>query len=1316
MPASCACSFLAIVTLLGGLLPLSAKADGTPTRKLFAGDNLVAWCIVPFDAKERTPEQRADMLERLGFKRFAYDWRPEHVASFDAEMDALKRHGIRLQAFWFPATLDADARRILDVLHRHHLHTQLWVMMIDPGAQYRTRDEKVRAAAAILRPVADAAAKIGCTVGLYNHGGWFGDPENQLAILHVLHRPNVGIVYNLHHGHDQIDRFPTLLKKMLPYLYAINLNGMVRGGDRDGRMILPLGQGDLDLQFLKTIRDSGYRGPIGILGHTQNDAEDQLRDNLDGLNWLVRQLDGQPAGPRPTPRTPVPGKPTASPPTTGKELAYDPKIIQRLVVEAAKQGNAQHGAEVFRSPQFACLSCHQIAGHGGTVGPDLTKVAVSSTPAQIVESVLWPRRQIKEGYMAVAIVTNAGKQYTGYIQKQDNKAITLKDPANGTLTRIPRGDIDEQHEVGTLMPDGLTAAMSPVQLRDLIRFLTGLGHGDSAGILMAHDHRPASFAFDSAPLEPELWPHRHAYVNRDRLYDYYQKEADHFRQVSHVPHLLPEYPGLDGGKYGHWGNQNEQTWVDGRWNNTDLGSVMCGGFRGAGVAVPKGVCVRLGEHGELSACFNPQTLRYEALWRDGFVKFSPIRHGFLDGLLMAGTPLPRPAGKKPREPFVYHGFYRHGKRVLFSYRIGNVEMLDAPWAENGKFTRIVAPADRHRFAAWTKGGPPQWPQQFETPGHVGHGGPYVVDTIPPPFDNPWKALLFFGGVDFLPDGTAFVCTIQGDVWRVTGLDHDLQHVRWRRYASGLNQALGLVVANGKVYVLGRDQITCLHDTNGDGEADFYECFSNAYKTSAAGHDFICGLVRDNAGRFYTVSGPQGLVRISADGQRADVLATGMRNPDGIGLLPDGTVTFPCSEGEWTPASMICAVRHDRPQPAYFGYGGPKNKKPPDLPFVYLPRGLDNSSGGQVYISSDRWGPLQGKLVHLSYGAANHFLVLTDTVNGTLQGAFVPLPGDFASGVHRGNFNPKDGQLYVVGMTGWGAYAAADGCFERVRYTGGPVQLPSAFHVCENGVLVSFTRPVDRSITEQPRNQFVQAWNYRYSSAYGSPEFSTRHPGAPGHDVLTVSSVHVLPDGHTIFIELPDLQPVNQLYLRMRVDSGRPRDLFVTVHRLDKPFTAFPGYTPMVKTIAAHPILADMVALTRPRLPNPYHGKLPNARPVEMIAGKNLSYETPRFTVHAGENVKLTFTNPDVVPHNWVLVKPGTLAKVGDGVNHLIAEPDAALRQYIPRTDDVLAYTDITPPGEHFTIWFRAPKQKGRYPFLCTFPGHWMVMNGLMTVE
>ncbi len=1308
----------------------SGKATAEAVHRLFSRDNLIAWCIVPFDSKKRAPLERAAMLQKLGFKHFAYDWREEHIPSFDAEVEALKRHGVALDAFWVaPGELNRESRIILDLLRRHAIKAQLWVLL-DFGpdkVEGPEQERRVEAAAAKLRPLALEAGKIGCTLALYNHGGWFGEPENQIAIIERLRARgvgNLGMVYNLHHGHDHLDRFPALLAKTMPYLLALNLNGMDPNGDRYERKILPLGQGSRDLELLRAIAASGYRGPIGILGHTMDDAEERLKDNLDGLDWLLPQLDGRPAGPRPHPRTPVPA-PSAEKPkaaaaagaSTPSAAPYDPVMVAALVEDARQHGDPSRGAEVFASPKFACLSCHKVGDQGSMIGPDLSTTGTCLKPDEVVESILWPRRQVKDAYAAYTIATGDGKIRQGYKVSETPKDIVFRDTASAERFQVAKSDIEELRTDGTLMPDGLTAAMSPAERRDLVRFLFDLGRTGStaAESLRRHSHVMAEFTYDRAPRHPEQWPNWRHPVNRDRIYEFYAKEAAFFAMQSSAPALLPPFPGLDGGKQGHWGNQNEGTWADDRWNQTDLGTVMCGVFRGAGVTVPKGVCLRLGDRGELAACFNPETLCYEAVWSGGFVKFSATRHGIMDGLIMNGKPLARPAGARPDKPFVYHGFYRHGNRVILAYRIGEVELLDAPWVENGQFTRVVAPVDKHPLAASTHGGPAasRLPS-FDIPGTLGRAGkwPYVVDTIVPPVHNGANALMFFGDLDFFPDGTALLCTIQGDVWRVQGLDDTLEKVRWNRFASGLHQALGLVIADGKAYVLGRDQITKLHDLNGDGEADFYECFSNVYPTSTGGHDFISGLQRDSAGRFYTASSKSGLLRIAADGRSYDVVATGFRNPDGLGLAPDGTLTVPNSEGEWVPTSMICEVRPG----GHYGYPGPKDNRPPDLPLLYLPRGLDNSSAAQVTVPDSRFGPLQGQLIHFSYGTGTHFLVLRDKVDGQPQGAAVPLPGDFLSGVHRGRFNPKDGQLYVIGMAGWGTYTSADGCFQRVRYTGEDVQLPIGFHAHENGVLLTFSRPVRRDIVGQTNRHFAQAWNYHYSANYGSPELSPRHPGQPGHDVLAIRSAHVLADGKTLFLEIPELQPVNQLHLQVSPAAAEPIDLFATIHKLAPPFTGFPGYQPSPKTIAAHPILADMVALNHRPAPNPWLANIRRARAITIEAGKNLSFSVRSFTVRAGEPIKLTFMNPDSVPHNWALIKPGTLARVGDLVNKIIAEPDAASRHYIPRTPDVLVYTDIVTPQDQLTISFRAPSAPGRYPYLCTFPGHWMVMNGEMIVE
>jgi len=293
--------------LTASALPTFAQDKGEALNTaIFARDNLVAWCIVPFDAKGRGPEARAEMLTRMGITKLAYDWRAEHIPTFDEELQTLERYDIDLTAFWFPGALNAEAQAILDSLERNDVQTQLWVTM--HGGEVDTTPEeqaqRVRDHATAIKPIAQAASQQGCAVGLYNHGGWFGEPRNQIAIIEALKGEditNVGLVYNLHHGHGHIDGFEALLDDMIPYLYCLNLNGMEPKGDEIGKKILPLGLGSLDLELIRIIAESSYEGPIGILDHMPElDSEPVLLDNLEGLEWLVDHLDtAPPAVPRP---------------------------------------------------------------------------------------------------------------------------------------------------------------------------------------------------------------------------------------------------------------------------------------------------------------------------------------------------------------------------------------------------------------------------------------------------------------------------------------------------------------------------------------------------------------------------------------------------------------------------------------------------------------------------------------------------------------------------------------------------------------------------------------------------------------------------------------------------------------------------------------------------------------------------------------------------------------------------------------------------------------------------------------------------------
>lgn len=286
-----------------------SSARGLDAEGIFRKENLAAWCIVPFDKAKRNPEQRAAMLESLGVKKFVYDYRKEHIPQWDEELEALKRHGIELVGWWFPGSLNDEAQKALDLFKRHEVKPQLWVSGGGGSIQVASPEEqeqRVSAECKRLKPIAEAAASAGLKVALYNHGSWFGEPENQIAIIQRLKSDgiqNVGIVYNLHHGHSHLDRFPELMRAMLPHLLSFNLNGMDVQGDTKGRKILPLGVGSEDLRLLRVVRESGYSGLIGILNHTGEDAEARLQDNMDGLAWLTNQLAGKSPGPLPVYRS-----------------------------------------------------------------------------------------------------------------------------------------------------------------------------------------------------------------------------------------------------------------------------------------------------------------------------------------------------------------------------------------------------------------------------------------------------------------------------------------------------------------------------------------------------------------------------------------------------------------------------------------------------------------------------------------------------------------------------------------------------------------------------------------------------------------------------------------------------------------------------------------------------------------------------------------------------------------------------------------------------------------------------------------------------
>lgn len=274
---------------------LCSKTRAQKNRKptLFERRNLVAWCIVPFDKMKRSPEQRAAMLKELGITQLAYDWRDEHLPTMEEEIRTLKKNNIKLKSVWFwvngatEGTLDPSNDFILKILKSNDVKTELWLSFNNNFFANLSDDEKLRKAVAAIREINNKAKAIGCSLHLYNHGSWFGEPENQVKIIESLGTKDIGIVYNFHHARHQTNTFPRLLDVMKPYLTTVNINGMKEGGP----MIMNVGEGDRELEMLKQLKASGYTGSIGILSHVDDeDAKVVLNRNLEGLKTLLKEM------------------------------------------------------------------------------------------------------------------------------------------------------------------------------------------------------------------------------------------------------------------------------------------------------------------------------------------------------------------------------------------------------------------------------------------------------------------------------------------------------------------------------------------------------------------------------------------------------------------------------------------------------------------------------------------------------------------------------------------------------------------------------------------------------------------------------------------------------------------------------------------------------------------------------------------------------------------------------------------------------------------------------------------------------------------
>ena len=430
-----------------------------------------------------------------------------------------------------------------------------------------------------------------------------------------------------------------------------------------------------------------------------------------------------------------------------------------------------------------------------------------------------------------------------------------------------------------------------------------------------------------------------------------------------------------------------------------------------------------------------------------------------------------------------------------------------------------------------RGAPPLWATPITTRIAAGRdAGPFAVDVLAAPEANPWNAQVRFSGIDFTGPDAAVICSWDGDVWSVSGIAAAAGELTWRRIASGLFQPLGIKVIDGVIHVGCRDRIVTLVDLDGDGMIDRYDTFNDDHQVTEHFHEFAMGLETDAAGNLYYAKSARHalpavvphhgtLLKVTPDGKQTEIVATGFRAANGVCVEADGTFWVTDQEGNWNPKNRI---NHVRPGGFYgnmWGYHDVTDASDSAMtpPAFWITNAFDRSPAELVRVRSEKWAPLDGGLLELSYGEGRVHLVLTEPAGGLVQGGMVALPiPDLPTGIMRGRFSPADGQLYTCGLYAWAGNRQHPGGFFRVRRTDQPLTIPVGLHAERGQLALEFAVPLDAAAVTDLGNWKIRAWDLERTQKYGSEHRNERQ--------LPVTGVTISSDRRRVSLSVPDLGP------------------------------------------------------------------------------------------------------------------------------------------------------------------------------------------------
>ena len=596
-----------------------------------------------------------------------------------------------------------------------------------------------------------------------------------------------------------------------------------------------------------------------------------------------------------------------------------------------------------------------------------------------------------------------------------------------------------------------------------------------------------------------------------------------------------------------------------------------------------------------------------------------------------------------------------------------------------------------------------------------------------------------GGMDFMPDGRLAICTRRGEVWLAKDL---ADQTSWQLFARGLHEPLGLAVRDGAIYVSQRAEVTKLEDTNGDDRADVFETL---YELPLTGnyHEYHYGpLFRPDGSAMATLNvGWHGggtsrvpwrgwMMRYDPAKQKLMPYAAGLRSPAGFGTNAEGDVFVAENQGDWIgsgrithlaegdfaghKASLRWADQPDskvtvRPDDIHDDYGTmyAAHQKVPGLkqPAVWFPHGILGISTAAIITdrTEGAFGPFANQLFVSDQGQSKIMRVSLEKVEGEYQGAVFPFREGYSSGLLRLNFD-KDGTLWA-GQTarGWAATGGKLFALESLKWTG---KVPFEMHTVratKEGFDVTFTKPVN-PVSVKPSAFTLQNFTYIYHHNYGSPVIDLEDN--------KVTSAKLLPDGKTVRLTIDGYRP-GYIY-EIKLSGPRATDGTNLLHDFAYyTLNAIPGGA-AAGAMAAGSGKTDVKASPkRPvEMPAAWNGEFDVDMLLETEHG--MKYKQNYLTVKAGSKVRFTFRNPDDMQHNFVL----TSGKKGDKVGQVAGDMGlkGVAKSHIPDMPEVLVHTSLVEPETEEVIFFEAPAKPGIYEFVCTVPGHYQQMRGVLKVE